>query len=222
VAVTEDGMASAAKTDYDFGAHHADEGSILHRPAPRHIGIQGAIGVPADEAAAEIPQPTSTTSYNLVEEEEIIGAVQTSNEVKIKVAFDTGAVGNVMGPDSLPNNAKLTPNTTGRNFVGPSGETIMNHGSCDTVLNGEHGKVGCSWKIADVTRALHSGAQVTGPVDKPRQDVLMNSEGIYVVEPGIVKKMMKTMKPVMEYKREGNLYLAEVNMTGFTRPDAVK
>ena len=148
--------------------------------------------------------------------------MQTSNEVKIKVAFDTGAVGNVMGPDSFPNNAKLTPNTTGRNFVGPSGETIMNHGSCDTVLKGEHGKVGCSWKIADVTRALHSGAQVAGPVDKPRQDVLMNADGIYVVEPGVVKKMMKTMKPVMEYKREGNLYLAEVNMTGFTRPDAVK
>ena len=48
----------------------------------------------------------------------------------------------------------------------------------------------------------------------------MNSEGIYVVEPGVVKKMMETMKPVMEYKREGNLYLAEVNMTCFTRPDA--
>ena len=87
------------------------------------------------------------------------------------------------------------------------------------MLTGEHGKIGCKWKIADVTRALHSGCMVTGPVDKPRQDVMMTASGIYVVEPGIVNKVMKDLKlkPVLKYKREGNLYLAEMTMTGFTR-----
>jgi hypothetical protein len=155
----------------------------------------------------------------LIEEEDIIGVVGNNDEVRIKVAFDTGAVGNVMGPDSLPHNAKVAPNTTGKNFVGPSGETIRNHGSCDTMMSGEHGKVGCTWKVADVTRALHSGSQVTGPVSKPRQDVLMDAGAIYVVQPGVVKEMMKQLKPVMEYKREGNLYVADVSMTGFTRPE---
>ena len=85
------------------------------------------------------------------------------------------------------------------------------------MLTGQHGKADCKWKVADVTRPLHSGTQVTGPVDKPRQDVLMNAGAVYVVEPGVVAKMMKSLKPVMEYKREGNLYLAEMAMTGFTR-----
>jgi hypothetical protein len=196
--------------------HHADGGGILHRTVLQPFGVTGALAAPSDEAKPA-ETPPEHDQANLIEEEEVIGVVGSDDEIRLRVAFDTGAVGNVMGPDSIPANAKVKPNTTGKNFVGPSGETIMNHGSCDTMISGEHGKVGCSWKVADVTRALHSGAQVTGPVDNPKQDVLMNAAGIYVVAPGVVKELMKKMKPVMEYKREGNLYLADVTMTGFTR-----
>jgi hypothetical protein len=197
-------------------AVHSDGGGIRYTPALWPIGVTGALAAPSDEATpAETPPERDQT--NLIEEEEVIGVVGSDDEIRLRVALDTGAVGNEMGPDSIPANAKVKPNTTGKNFVGPSGETIMNHGSCDTMISGEHGKVGCSWKVADVTRALHSGAQVTGPVDNPKQDVLMNAAGIYVVAPGVVKELMKKMKPVMEYKREGNLYLADVTMTGFTR-----
>ena len=90
------------------------------------------------------------------------------------------------------------------------------------MLNGQHGKVGCKWKVADVTRALHSGCQISGTTENPRQDVLMNAGGVYVVQPGVVQKMMKNLKPVMEYKREENLFLAELTMTGFARQDQAK
>jgi hypothetical protein len=156
---------------------------------------------------------------NLLEEEDdMIGAIGSGDEVEIEVAFDTGAVGNVCGPDDVPANAKLVPNTSGKNFTGAGGDTILNHGTINTMCIGEHGKVGCEWKVADITRPLHGGTQVTGPISNPRQDVLMNAEGVYVVEPGLVKEMLKKVKPVVEYKRKGNLYLAKMKMTGFTRP----
>ena len=161
----------------------------------------------------------TTDETNLLEEEDdMIGVVGTSDEVEIEVAFDTGAVGNVCGPDDVPANAKLIPNRSGKNFTGAGGDTIINHGSINTMCTGEHGKVGCEWRVADITRPLHGGTQVTGPIDNPRQDVIMNAEGVYVVEPGVVKEMLKKLKPVVEYKRKGNLYLAKMKMTGFTRP----
>jgi hypothetical protein len=170
------------------------------------------------KATISLQPPSERESTNLIEEDDgVIGVVGTQDEVRIKVAFDTGAVANAMSPDDVPSNATMARNTTGKNFVGPSGETILNHGSCDTMLIGQHGKVGCKWKVADVTRPFHSGTQVTGPIDKPRQDVLINAGAVYVVEPCVVAKMVKSLKPVMEYKREGNLYLAEMAMTGFTR-----
>ena len=109
-------------------------------------------------------------------------------------------------------------NTTGKHFVGASGERIIKHGTCATLLAGLHGKVGCRWKVADVTRALHSVSRVTGAPERPgSQDVLFNNRKCVVVPPGVVDEILKKVRPVAEYGRQGGLYLSDMAMSGFTR-----
>ena len=42
-----------------------------------------------------------------------------------------------------------------------------------------------------------------------------------VVPPGVVDKILETIKPVMQYDREGNLYVGEMEMSTFGRQGAV-
>ncbi len=153
------------------------------------------------------------------EEEDVLAAM--AQQVKIKVAMDSGAVANVIHPRELPEDAEPEPNETGKHFSGAGGGRITKYGFCKTVLESEGGeKVGCNWSLADVTRPLHAVSQVTGPADEPgRQDVLFTNRRCVVVPPGIVDKIMKehNIKPVLEYQREGNLYLAEMAMSSFRR-----
>ena len=72
--------------------------------------------------------------------------------------------------------------------------------------------------MADVNRALHSVARVTGPTDGPgKQDVLFDNEVCFVVPPGAVKEILKRIKPGMCHQRGGNLYIVELSMTSFQR-----
>jgi len=82
--------------------------------------------------------------------------------------------------------------------------------------------VGCDWELADVSRPLHSVSTVTGPKEGPgKQDVLFNNRLCVVVPPGVVDKILETIKPVMQYDREGNLYVGEMEMSTFGRQGAV-
>ena len=141
---------------------------------------------------------------------------------RAKVASDSGAVANVIHPDMLPDNVDFTPNTSGYHFVNAQGGIIEKFGSCKTLMKGTHGDVGCGWQAADVAKALHSVSQTTGPVEKPRQDVLYNAARCVVVPPGVVDYIMTHLNitPVMEYKREGNLWTAEVELSSFPRQGA--
>ena len=49
-----------------------------------------------------------------------------------------------------------------------------------------------------------------GPATKTS---LFDNEVCVVVPPGTVKEILKRIKPVMRYQREGNLYIAELTMT---------
>ena len=69
-----------------------------------------------------------------------------------------------------------------------------------------------------MSRPLNSVSKIAGPKDGPgKQDVLFNNRICVVVPPGIVDKILETVKPIMEYEREGNLYTAEVSMSAFGR-----
>ena len=47
--------------------------------------------------------------------------------------------------------------------------------------------------------------------------MLFNNEKAVVVPPGVVNEILKKVKPVAQYHREGGLYVAELTLLGFTR-----
>ena len=150
------------------------------------------------------------------EDEELIAAV--AERVPIRPAMDSGAVANVIHPKNIPADVEMTPNTSGRHFSGANNARIERYGTCKTRLESEHGAVGCDWDLADVSRPLHSVSQVTGPEGGPsKTDVLFNNRLCVVVPPGIVDEILKKVKPLAQYNREGNLYLADMTMSAFGR-----
>ena len=145
----------------------------------------------------------------------------TESSTRIRVAMDSAAVDNVIHPDELPGDMEYEPNTSGQHFRGANNAHIENFGSCRTRLTSARGDVGCDWRMADVSRPLHSVAKVTGPKGGPgKQDVLFDNDKCFVVAPGTVKKIMKSIQAVAEYEREGNLYVADMTLSGFGRQGA--
>jgi hypothetical protein len=143
--------------------------------------------------------------------------------VKVRVALDSAACDNVINPEELPSDAEYEPNETNKHFVGANESPIERYGSCKTIMKSKHGKVGCNWQMAAVSRALHSVGIVAGPKGGPgKQDILFDNDHAYVVAPGVVKQIMKFLTPVAEYDREGNLYVGEVSLSSFTRQGAKK
>ena len=140
-----------------------------------------------------------------------------NDELEIEVTLDSGAVRDVCNRAQVPNGVTVQPNQSGKNFVGPGGETIANHGSCVTQLTNEQGKVGCNWGVADVTRSLHAVSSITGPVDKPQHDVLFTNQLGVVVPAGVVDEILKRVEPIATYPRKGNLYCAKITTSGFPR-----
>ena len=137
--------------------------------------------------------------------------------------MDSAACDNVINPEELPSDAEYEPNGTGKHFVGANDSHIERFGSCKAIMSSEHGKTGCNWQMASVSRALHSVGVVTGPKGGPgKQDVLFDNDHCYVVAPGVVKKLMETLKPVAKYEREGNLYIGEFTLSSFHRQGPTK
>ena len=90
--------------------------------------------------------------------------------------------------------------------------------TCLTELEGEHGKVGCDWDLAEVSRALHSVDKICGPQGVPgKRDVLFINERCVVVPSGVLEAITRHVKAIAGNKREGNLYLAEMTMSSFRR-----
>jgi hypothetical protein len=146
--------------------------------------------------------------------------IATVNEaVMVQVAMDSAAVDNVINSNELPQNAEIVPNTTGKHFRGANNAHIEKYGVTSTILESKDNRVICDWAVSDVNQALHSVAKVAGPPKVPgKQDVLFDNDQCVVMPPGIVKELLKRIKPVMRYEREGNLYLAQLKMSSFTRP----
>ena len=79
------------------------------------------------------------------------------------------------------------------------------------------GKVGCAWTACAVTRPLHSASKIAGLEDGPGLQELMfdNHVGV-VLPPGLVKILLKHIKPVARYPRRGRLYVGDFEMSSFT------
>ena len=163
--------------------------------------------------------PLSDTSLNTLDWDEDGGLIATTcEEVTVEVASDSGACAHTINPSELPANAVIRPQDNQRNFRGANNSVIENYGKCQTVLKSPLGTVSCDWNAADVSRALHSVSQTCGPPEGPgRQDVLYNNRLCVVVPPGIVDKILEQIKPVVEYKRNGNLYTTKMTLSAFRR-----
>ena len=160
------------------------------------------------------------TSLMILEEEaDEINAVRETTTVR--VAMDSGAVKSVIHPKALPSGVVITPNDSGKHFSGAGGEIIEKYCECVTNMTTKTGNdIGCGWNAADVARPLHAVSQVTGPADHAtgKHDVLFNNKRCVVVEAGVVERLLLSIKPIAEYTREGNLYLADMILSPFDRP----
>ena len=140
--------------------------------------------------------------------------------VRIRPAMDSGAVANVIHPKELPDDAVVKPNTTGKHFRGANNSVIENYGDAETILESQTGEVGCGWKVADVSRPLHSVSQVCGPAggaEVAKQDVMFNNDVCVVMPPGLLREILKRVDPIAQYDREGNLYVGDMVMSSFIR-----
>ena len=158
--------------------------------------------------------------FNLIDEpsdenDEVLAQVQPK---AIRVAIDSGAVRSVAHPAAMPTGIKITPNPDGKHFSGAGGEPIERFGECETLLTGSDSQINGRWSLADVSRPLHSVSQITGPRDGDgNQDVLFNNKICVVVPPGVVEAVMRQIKPVARYHREGGLYIADFTLSDFVR-----
>ena len=134
------------------------------------------------------------------------------------VTLDSGATTHVTLKDAIPGGAEIVPNESGLHFTGPDGGTILKHGTAVTNMKGQHGTAALKWSVADVSKTLQSVSQTTGdPEGDGDYDVLFNNRKAVIVPAGVVNTILEQMKPVAEYKRRGNLYVAQVELSGFAR-----
>jgi len=153
------------------------------------------------------------------EGDDLIGALT----VVVKAAMDSGACASVLNPDDLPAGVVPSGNPSGAVFHGASNSPIRRYGSAVTRMRNKTMDVGCRWQVAEVTRPLNAVSEVCGPMGPVGlQDVLFNNNTCYVVPPGIVAKIMEHIQAVAEYPREGNLYLAEIELSSFARQGPAK
>ena len=176
-----------------------------------NIGANALATTPVDDCS-ELLGPITESDDESGEE------VMAVLEKTVSCAMDSGAVANVISPDDLPDDVTPSGNPEDKSFYSAGGERIRRYGYADTLMHGQAGAIGCRWQAADVTRALNSVSTVAGPPGPVgRQDILFNNNNCYVVPPGIVEKIMQSVKPVAVYPRTGNLYIFDMNLSSFAR-----
>ncbi len=198
------------------------------------FGVPGAIGVPADEAAAETPGPSTRTSKTIAqikrEAEQDFGhgdayeeihineelnmiidaaadqLLATTEQKRIKIAADTGAFAHCAAPVDLPDSVVVEQERL-RNFVGAGGEGLKHYGKAKVKMqqrNGGH--VTNTFQVLDVIRPLHSVSMITDN----DFDMLFKKGCAYVVPEGAFDKVLAVTPKVAEYPREGGLWVTEM------------
>ena len=149
--------------------------------------------------------------------------MSAEGQVRLRAAMGSGACAHVINPDDLPAGADPTGDP-GRDFVGANDSKIKRYGSVTTTCTQSLSQPDTEWQAAAVSSPLHAVSQVCGPKGGPSQskhDVLFNNDDCFVVPPGTVLAIMKVVKAIAHYPREGNLYLADMVLSkSFGRQDA--
>ena len=160
---------------------------------------------------------TPDTEVGLVYENVDCAVLSAEDVVRVKAALDSGACRSCLGPDDLPAGVEPSGNPSGASFVGANNSPIKRYGEAITKCRHARGSFGTAWQVAAVTRPLKSVSQTCGPMEHPtgHHDVLFTNKMSFVVPPGAVAEIIKKYKPIGEFPREGNLYLAELELSSF-------
>ena len=164
--------------------------------------------------------PLSSVNMMVIDDDGDAGVLAAVTQVRVRPAADSGACDHVINPDELPDDAFVSPNTTGKHFKGANDSVIENYGDVETILESDLGAISCGWKAANVSRPLHSLSKIAGPpggIAHSKQDILINNDVCVVVPPGIVAEILKRVTPVASYAREGNLYVGDMILSSFPR-----
>jgi hypothetical protein len=151
-------------------------------------------------------------------EVEAMTAVQGHAKCKMQVALDSGAGDHVVGPDDIPNFA-VEPSAgskAGRGFIAADGNKIANLGQARVRVHDPKAQstVRSVLQVADVSRPLYSVGKICDS----------GAEVTFTSALALVKD--KKGKVLARFKREGGLYLADLEVTdqggqpGFTRQGA--
>ena len=209
-------------------------------PTMTSCDVPGGMGLPAEEAHppkrqegpdcmeyfdGDFDVDRFLDSVDMVDYEEHVedliaaAAADSDSTTEVEVAVDSGSVANVLRKGDVPASAVTTINETEHDFVDAQGGRIKNHGTCKTIMVDAAGRqIGCRWRVAGVSRPLHSVSCITGPEEGTGDaDVLFSNKRCVVVPPGIVEKLMQRLKPITEYRRKGGLYTAKMALSGFGR-----
>ena len=127
----------------------------------------------------------------------------------VKVAANSGA-GDHVAAAELVGMHLVVPSPGSRNgchFVSASGDRMKNRGEAKLKLNDPRAGtiLTSTFQVADVTRPLHSTAVIC---DEDKEMLYMKGEAVVVPE-GTFSRFLGSVKPIMRYKRDGNLYTAK-------------
>ena len=75
----------------------------------------------------------------------------------------------------------------------------------------------CDWSVAEVVNLLHAVCEITGTVQVPKHDVLFTAGKAVVVPHGHVESIVGSVKLLMQYDRQGDLFVAKLAVFFFTR-----
>ena len=168
------------------------------------------------DGAHETENDGPASAVSLVYEDVDSSVLSAEDVVRVKAALDSGACRSCLGPDDLPAGVEPSGNPTGASFVGANNSPIKRYGEAITRCRHARGSFGTTWQVAAVTRPLAAVSQTCGPMDKPgRQEVIFTNQTSYILPPGAAAEIIKRFKPVAEFPREGNLYLAELELSSF-------
>ena len=164
-----------------------------------------------------------STELGIIEpdEDDTILTVDNWEDIMVEVVLDSGACRHVINPEDLPPGSVPAGNPDGKVFHGANNSPIRRYGKVVTAMRNastSQGPVAAPLEVADVSRPLNSVSQTAGPKAGPGlQDVLFNNKTCYVVPAGTVEMIMREINAISEYPRQGDLYVADMELSSFQR-----
>ncbi len=142
--------------------------------------------------------------------------MMATEEVKIAVAADTGAVAHCAAPRHLPDTVSVDQSDP-RDFTGADGAPLKHFGNAKVRMKMRNGKhVSNTVQVMNVCRPLHSVSTITDN----EYDMLFTKKAGIVVPAGAFDEILKKVKRVAEYPRKGGLYIAEMTVKDPAKRDS--